>query len=66
VWISLHSADVTVSNQSAPAMSGPAWPLWTGGYHQGRKESASFGGADNTGISEAHPRGRVVDVQASA
>jgi hypothetical protein len=34
-------------------MSGPPGPLWASGYHQGGKESASFGGTDNTGISEA-------------
>jgi hypothetical protein len=53
VWMSLHSTDVTLSDPSAPTMSGPSGPLWAGGYHQGRKESASFGGTDNTGISVA-------------
>jgi hypothetical protein len=52
-WMSLYSVDVTVSDPSSPTMSGPSGPLWNTGYHQGGKESASFGGSDNTGISEA-------------
>jgi hypothetical protein len=46
-----YSADVT--DPSAPTLIGPSGPLWSGGYHQEGNESASFGGTDNTGISEA-------------
>jgi hypothetical protein len=53
VWVSLYSVTVTVSDPSAPTMSGPSGPLWAGGFQQGRQSSASFGGSDNTGISEA-------------
>ena len=34
-------------------MTGPAGPLWSATYTQGRQESSSWGGSDNTGISEA-------------
>jgi hypothetical protein len=54
VWMSLYSADVSVTDPSAPTLTGgPAGPLWNpDAYHRGT-ESASFGGTDNTGISEA-------------
>jgi hypothetical protein len=53
VWMSLYSADVTLTDPSTPTISGPSGPLWSSGYHRGGRESASFGGTDNTGISEA-------------
>jgi hypothetical protein len=53
VWSSLHSAAVTVSDPSAPALSGPSGPLWSATYTQGRNETSSWGGSDDTGISEA-------------
>ena len=54
VWMSLYSADVSVTDPSTPTLTGgPSGPLWNpDGYHRGT-ESASFGGTDNTGISEA-------------
>jgi hypothetical protein len=53
-WMSLYSADVSVTDPSAPTLTGgPNGPLWNpDAYHRGT-ESASFGGTDNTGISEA-------------
>jgi hypothetical protein len=54
VWMSLYSADVSVTDPSGPTLTGgPTGPLWNpDAYHRGG-ESASFGGTDNTGISEA-------------
>jgi zinc-binding dehydrogenase len=54
VWMSLYSADVSLDDPSAPKLTGgPSGPLWhADGWHRGT-ESASFGGTDNTGISEA-------------
>ena len=54
VWMSLYSADVSVTDPSAPTLTGgPTGPLWNpDAYHRGA-QSASFGGTDNTGISEA-------------
>jgi hypothetical protein len=34
-------------------MAGLAGPLWSATYTQGRQETSSWGGSDNTGISEA-------------
>jgi hypothetical protein len=53
VWVSLYSVDVTLNDPSAPTMTAPAGPLWSATYTQGRKETSSWGGSDNTGISEA-------------
>jgi len=53
VWVSLYSAGVTVSDPSSPALSGPSGPLWSTTYTQARSETSSWGGTDNTGISEA-------------
>jgi hypothetical protein len=53
VWVSLYSVDVTLNDPSAPTMTGPAGPLWSSTYTQGRQETSSWGGSDNTGISEA-------------
>jgi hypothetical protein len=54
VWMSLYAADVSVTDPSAPTLTGgPSGPLWNAdGYHRGT-ERASFGGTDNTGIGEA-------------
>jgi hypothetical protein len=54
VWMSLYSADVSVTDPSPPTLTGgPTGSLWNpDAYHRG-PESASFGGTDNTGISEA-------------
>jgi hypothetical protein len=53
-WMSLYSADVSVTDPSPPTLTGgPSGSLWNpDAYHRGT-ESASFGGTDNTGISEA-------------
>ena len=52
--MSLYAADVSLNDPSAPTLTGgPNGPLWRAeGYHRGT-EVASFGGSDNTGISEA-------------
>jgi hypothetical protein len=52
--MSLYAADVSLNDPSAPTLTGgPSGPLWRpDGYHRGT-ETASYGGSDNTGISEA-------------
>jgi hypothetical protein len=51
--MSLFSADVTLSDPSAPTITEPSGALWhSAAFHRGT-ETASFGGTDNTGILEA-------------
>jgi hypothetical protein len=52
-WVSLFAADISLTDPTAPTMSGPSGPLWSStGYHRGT-ETATFGGTDNSGILEA-------------
>ena len=54
VWMSLYAADVSVTDSSAPTLTGgPSGPLWNAAGYHGGTQSASFGGSDNTGIGEA-------------
>ena len=53
-WVSLYSADGHAQrSERTRRMNGPSGPLWSATYTQGRQESSSWGGSDNTGISEA-------------
>src|SRR3954454_8695768 len=43
----------THNDPSGSTMDRPSRPLWSATYTQGREETSSWGGSDNTGVSEA-------------